>query len=185
MAELVTLKDAVDQRGPYAVWDLMSEDEQREAATALWEHADRSSRAAIELALAKELKFRPKSVHQLPAERVLGRLLRLAPDLPDTVLFQFLFHLHMECRRELLVEFLDAVGLPHKDGVLDLPEDQEAPEAAGVDKAARALIKGHDRRALIYLATLRVADKDFWSGLDGVLEGYADDGEAVKGTKEK
>jgi len=179
MAETMSLKEAVDQRGPYAVWDLMTEDERRDAATALWEHADRPSRSALELALAKELKFRPKSVGRLPADRVVGRLLRLAPDLPDTVLFQFLFHLHLELRRELLVEFLDAVGLPHKEGVLDLAEDQKPPEAAVVSTAARALVKTHDRRALVYLATLKVADKSFWSGVDEVLAGYSEAGEAL------
>ena len=35
MADVVTLKDAVEQRGPYAVWELMTEEEQRAAAEEL------------------------------------------------------------------------------------------------------------------------------------------------------
>ena len=93
MADDLTLKEAVEQRGPYAVWDLMTEDEQRDAATALWKNADRESRAAIELTLAKDLKFRTHSVRRLSAERVVGRLQRLAEEVPENVLFQFLFHL--------------------------------------------------------------------------------------------
>ena len=45
--ETVTLKDAVKRRGPYAVWDLLTEDEQLEAAGALWENAEADARAAI------------------------------------------------------------------------------------------------------------------------------------------
>ena len=57
-----TLKDAVEARGPLAVWDLMTDDEKKLAAAALWADADRESRMVIEMALAKEMKFRPQSV---------------------------------------------------------------------------------------------------------------------------
>jgi len=127
--EKTTLKDAIDARGPLAVWDLMTEDEKKLAAAALWTNADRESRMAIEMVLAKDMKFRPQSVRKLSMEQVAPRLARLAPELAETAFFQFLFHLHMTERRELMVEYLDAVGLPHKEGVLDLPDDAEAPTA--------------------------------------------------------
>jgi len=176
MAEAQTLKDAIDTRGPYAVWDLMDEDEQREAATALWDNADRESRAVIELTLAKDLKFRTQSVRRLPADRVVGRLMRLAEQVPENVLFQFLFHLHMVGRRPLLIEFLDAVGLPHSEGVLELEDDTPNPDPAAVEKAATDLLQAHGHQALVYLGTLKVADGDFWSGIDGVLDGFEEDG---------
>jgi hypothetical protein len=180
MADVVTLKEAVENRGPYLVWELMSEDEQRAAAAALWTHADRDSRTALEVALAKELKFRPQSVRRLSVERVVGRLVRMADSLPDTVLFQFLFHLHMAERRELMVEFLDAVGLPHEDGVLNLPEDAGPPGADTVLPAARNLLEAHGHQGLVYLTTLKVADSDFWAGVDDLLEDFAEDGTAVE-----
>ena len=176
MAEAQTLKDAIESRGPYAVWDLMTEDEQREAAVALWENADRESRVIIELTLAKDLKFRTQSVRKLSTDRVAGRLVRLADQVPENVLFQFLFHLHMAGRRPLLSEFLDAVGLPHSDGVLELEDDTADPEPAAVEKAAADLLEAHGHQALVYLGTLKVADGDFWSALDGVLGGYEEDG---------
>jgi hypothetical protein len=179
MADALSLKEAVTRRGPYSVWDLMTEEEQRAAAAALWKNADFETRAILDIALAKELKFRPQSVRRLPTERVVGRLLRMVDDLPENMLFQFLFHLHMTERRGLLAEYLDAVGLPHKDGVLDLAEDTEAPETATVEEAARQLISAHGHEALVYLATLKVADADFWEGLDGVLDTYSEDGESV------
>ncbi len=174
-----TLNDAVKRRGPYAVWDLLDDDGKRAAALSLWKNADRDARSALNLALAKELKFRPQMVGRLPAERVAGRLVRMAPSLPEGVLFQFLFHLHMDERRELLVEFLDAAGVPHTDGVLELPDDYEAPAAEKVAGAAKSLVEAHGRPALVYLATLKVADPELWGGADEVLEGYDADGEPI------
>jgi hypothetical protein len=172
MADATNLKEAVAQSGPYAVWDLMSDEERRAAATALWQNADRETRIALELVLAKELKFRPQSVHRLPIDKVVGRLVRLAEEVPENILFQYLFHLHMADRRPLLREFLDAAGIPHDDGVLDLPEDYERPDPGKVAAAAKDLVAAHGHEGLVYLATLKVADKEFWEGLDDALEGH-------------
>ena len=176
MSEQLSLLAAVEQGGPYAVWELMTDDEHRAAAMAYWDGADRESRAALEVALANELKFRPQSVRQLAAERVAGRLVRLADELPESVLFQYLFHLHMAERRPLMVRFLDAVGLPHEDGALDLPDDFEGPDGDRIETAARELVGDQEHEALVYLATLMVADSDFWAGLGPVLESFAADG---------
>jgi hypothetical protein len=179
MAETTTLLEAVENRGPYAVWDLMSDDEKRAAAVAFWNGADRESRSALEMALASDLKFRQLSVRHLSAERVAGRLVRLADSLPESVLFQYLFHLHMDQRRPLMVGFLDAVGLPHDNGALDLPDDFEAPDAQKVEESGRELVTAEGAQALVYLATLMVADPDFWSGLEPVLKEYSSDGSKV------
>ena len=176
MAENTTLFGAVEERGPYAVWELMNENEQKAAAIAFWNGADRESRGALEMALAKDLKFRPQSVRQLPAERVAGRLVRLADELPETVLFQYLFHLHMGERRPLMVGFLDAVGLPHEDGALDLPDDFDGPDQKKVESSARALAADKGHEGLVYLGTLLVADGEFWTGLEPVLKEYGADG---------
>jgi hypothetical protein len=179
MAEQLTLFEAVDERGPYAVWDLMDDDEKKAAAVAFWDGADKESRSALEMALAADLKFRQQSVRQLSAEKVAGRLVRLAEKLPETVLFQYLFHLHMDGRRPLMGGYLDAVGLPHDDGALDLPDDFEGPDAAKVEKAARELAAAEGHQALVYLATLTVADGEFWTGLEPVLKEYGADGTAI------
>jgi hypothetical protein len=170
MSERHSLFEALDQDGPYAVWDLMNEDERRLAAETLWRDADHDARAVVEAALAKELKFRPHALRKLPVEKLSARLVRMAPEMPDTLLFQFLFYLHMSERRPLMVEFLDAVGVPHEDGVLNLEDDAEPPAKDTVEKAGRALLEAHGHEGLIYLATLMVADKKLWEGLKPVLE---------------
>ena len=179
MADQLTLMEAVDQRGPYAVWDLMTEDEQKAAAVAFWNGADRDSRAALEMALAKELKFRTHSVRQLSAEKVAGRLVRIAEALPETVLFQYLFHLHMADRRPLMSRFLDTVGLPHEDGALELPEDFEGPDAGKVEKSGRDLAAAEGHEAVVYLSTLAVADGEFWEALEPVLKEFNADGSTI------
>jgi hypothetical protein len=179
MTEQTTYFDAVESRGPYAVWDLMDEDDKKAAAVGFWNGADRESRAALEMALAAELKFRQQSVRQLSAEKVAGRLVRLADELPESVLFQYLFHLHMDQRRPLMVGFLDAIGLPHDDGALDLPDDFEGPDADKVEKVGRELAAAQGKDALVYLGTLMVADGEFWTGLEPVLKEYLSNGAAV------
>lgn len=179
MTDTKTLKAAIDDHGSYAVWHLMNDEERTDAAKALWTNGDRETRAAIEMGLAAELKFRPQSVRKLPAAKVAPRLVKMATTYPETVLFQYLFHLHMGSRRELLTEFLDAVELPHEDGVLDLDEDTPPPEQDKITAAAEKLVEGHGKAALVYLATLKVADERFWGGVDAVLEKYDADGEAV------
>jgi hypothetical protein len=176
MADQLTLHEAVEQRGPYAVWELMDDDEKKAAAVAFWNGADRESRGALEVALAQDLKFRTQSVRKLSAEKVAGRLVRLAEALPESVLFQYLFHLHMGEKRPLMVTYLDAVGLPHDDGTLELPDDFEGPDAAKVEKAARDLVAADGKEALVYLGTLMVADGEFWSGLEPVLKEFSADG---------
>lgn len=170
MTDTQTLMQALEINGPYAVWDLMNEEEQELAATSLWKEGDSDARTVVSGVLAKELKFRPQALRKLPVERLVGRMVRMAPEMPDTLLFQFLFYLHMSERRPLMVEFLDAVGVPHDEGVLQLEDDTPRPSAETVEKAGRDLLKAHDHEALVYLATLRVADEELWAGLEPVLK---------------
>ena len=177
--EKLTLRTAIEARGPLAVWQLMNDDEKKTAAAALWTNADRESRMAVEMLVAREMKFRPQSVRKLSVERVAPRLARMADGLPENVFFQFLFHFHMAERRALIGEYLDAVGLPHNDGVLDLSEDAEPPTEEAVQAPARDLGDKHGREALVYLATLGVADARFWAALLPVLDEFDEDGEAL------
>jgi hypothetical protein len=78
-----------------------------------------------------------------------------------------------------MVGYLDAVGLPHDDGALDLPDDFEGPDADKVEKAGRHLAGAEGKSALVYLGTLMVADGEFWTGLEPVLKEFAADGNTI------
>jgi len=172
------LLERLKTSGPYAIWDLMEDDEKRSAAEALWKDADRDVRSAIEISLAKEMKFRTNSLRKVPVSKLISRLLLMAPKMPESMLFQFLFYLHMSERRPLMIEFLDAVGLPHEEGVLDLPDDADPPNSTKVEEAARALLKAHEHEALIYLSTLIVADPLLWKALEPVISEQKADSES-------
>jgi len=170
MAETTRLTERLNSGGAYAVWELMDAEEKELAARALWSEADAEVRTALEMSLAKEMKFRPKSLRKLPVEKLVSRMALMAKKLPETMLFQFLYHFHMKHRRQEMIDFLDGVGLPHNEGVLDLPDDAPGPEKEKVQDAARALIEKERHRALVYLSTLFVADSEFWSDLEELLD---------------
>jgi hypothetical protein len=48
-----------------------------------------------------------------------------------------------------------------------------------VEKAGRDLAGSEGKTALVYLATLLVADADFWMGLEPVLKEYSSEGEVI------
>ena len=169
MTDKRTMVEALKERGPYLIWDTMNQEEQSLAAHAVWRDSDREAKAVVEAALAKALKFRPNSLRKLPVEKLARRLVLMAPEMPEPILFQYLFYFHMAERRPLMVEYLDAVGVPHEDGVLNLEDDAEPPTAEVVEKAARELLKAHPHEATVYLATLLVADADLWAGVEPVL----------------
>jgi len=101
--EKENLLERLKKSGPYAIWELMDGDEKKLAAEALWNDAERDVRTAMEISLAKELKFRTQSLRRLPAAKLISRLVLLAPKMPESMLFQFLYYLHMSRRRSLMM----------------------------------------------------------------------------------
>ena len=75
----------------------------------------------------------------------------------------------LECRRPLLVEWLDAVGLPHEEGVLK-DERPEQPDAAKLGEAAASFLAGDEpeiRRLL--LLSFSAQGPIEWPALDALL----------------
>ena len=79
--------------------------------------------------------------------------------------------LHLGARREMLAIFLDAIGLPHEDGILKDEADavtlDDAQLRAGVD-ALKTRFSAHEIRT--YLNTLWLQDPDRWEALRGLPE---------------
>lgn len=179
MSETTTLADAIEEKGTFAVWELLSDEERKAAAAALWANAERETKDALTRDLATQMKFRPQAVRVMAPDKVAPRLAKIADTSPDLVRFQFLFHLHLAERRDLMAEYLDALELEHEDGVLQLDDDAEAPDEAKVTAEAEKLVEEHGHEAVVYLATLAVADAEFWSGVTPVLEKYDAEGEPI------
>jgi hypothetical protein len=77
--------------------------------------------------------------------------------------------LHMGDRRPLLGAFLDAVGLPHEDGLLKDDADGVPFTAESAKKGVVALLAAYPREQVeVYLNTLWLQDPEHWAPLEHV-----------------
>lgn len=152
------------------------------SATRLWKRLGREDRVAAarhffaqpppELlgsavsALVKARHLRPQVARALPAEEQ-ARALASVGDLGESLAAGLVVALHLGERRELLKVFLDAVGLPHEEGLLTEDDDgaalAEAPARAGV----AALLGAFPREQVdLYLNALWLQDPERWAVLE-------------------
>jgi len=137
------------------------------AAEAFW-NDDQSTEQQVEVivGLARKLNFRPKSIQALPVERRARQLAQIL-DVSETVAARALIALHLHAQRPLMAAFLDALGIPHDNGIITA-ESVPAPAADRLEKAVAALraaaFPADD--VTLYLRTLAAVDGDTWGGLD-------------------
>jgi hypothetical protein len=111
------------------------------------------------------MRFRESAVRQLPVEKRAQYLARsIRPT--DSLVGSMLLALHLEERRGMLATFLDALKIPHEDGLIAEDHEPSPPTEAALKKAAKAL---HDEYPAdevdLYLATLYVLDRQTWANL--------------------
>lgn len=120
------------------------------------------------VAIARRLKFRPKSVQSLPIERRAKQLAQIA-EVSDALATRALIAYHFAAQRPLMATFLDALGIAHEDGLITA-EDVPPPDRERLSAAAAALHAAHPAEdATRYLRTLVALDGDTWVNLTGVL----------------
>ena len=120
-------------------------------------------------ALASHMKFRAKSVVNLPVERKTKYLLAL-PNLPDTVAARALVAYHLTRQRPMMAAFLDALGIAHEDGLIS-DENLGAPDPEKLKAAAADLVtKYHAEDVALYLSTLVSQDPETWQALADLPE---------------
>ena len=116
-------------------------------------------------AIVKARHLRPQVARSMSPDEQ-GRALASVLDPGEPVAAALLVALHLGARREMLGVFLDAVGLPHEDGILKEEADavtlDQAKLAAGVT-ALGARYGAHEIR--VYLNTLWLQDPDRWAAL--------------------
>lgn len=120
------------------------------------------------------MKARPVYLRRQPfpkrAEAVRRTLSRVTA---DQVAGEILAVYFLECRKELLVEWLDGVGLEHEDGTLSADAPPE-PEAAQLRKAAEVYLAADpepDRPML--LAAFAAQDAIEWPTLEEALREHS------------
>jgi hypothetical protein len=136
------------------------------AARAFWsdkETADDQIQANV--LIAQQKKFRPKSVAAMDLDRKTQHLASLAA-LPEALAARVLVVYHLTEKRPMMRAFLDALGLPHEDGLI---QDDVKPDESKLAAAAAKISEEFAAEDVdLYLNTLLCQDPETWSGLRGL-----------------
>jgi hypothetical protein len=129
--------------------------------TAFWRHADDHMKAVAIVQLARAMHFRDETIRKMPPEKKAELLAGRAGAAEFEQTFEnalMLYHTHQQ--REMLAAFLDAWGVPHKNGSIEV-DDYTPPTADAVRDAVDKL--GFDRRDVaIYLASAGLLMTGAW-----------------------
>jgi hypothetical protein len=143
------------------------------AAKSFFEHDpnDAASRLQAEVAIARTLKARDVFVRRMPEEKKIAYLATAVR--PDEVLASsLLLALHLAHRRPMLAAFLDALGIPHDNGLIAEDADYSPPDASRLGAAAKTLYEAFpEEEVTLYLQVLLAMDDEMWGGLAGTIEG--------------
>jgi len=141
-----------------------------DAADLFWndEHSADQQLEAV-ASIATHMKFRPKSVLSLAPERR-AKYLATLPTMTDTIAARALVNYHLERQRPMMAAFLDLLGIPHEDGLIN-DEQVAKPDEAKVKAAAQELATKFPAEDLsLYFATLVSQDPETWASLVEVVE---------------
>jgi len=123
-------------------------------------------------AAAQAMKSRPAYVKKLSMEKKANAMRRaLARVGADTLAGEMLAVYFLECRKELLTEWLDGLGIEHEEGSLkeDTPAQPEGGKLADFAGSFRTGEGPVDRELLLRAFAAQSAIE--WPVLDGLLEG--------------
>jgi hypothetical protein len=161
-----------DRCTPTRVWTLLDAETRRLAATSLYDPAleDMMGRAEGDAAIAAALRFRPQAVQRMAVDKRIGHLSnRVRPG--EGLATALLRALHLGPRKAMLGAFLDALGIPQADGVIDEDLEPDPPTPDALRKAIEELkTKVAPGEVDVYVATLIAMDDEFWSGLTEVVQ---------------
>jgi hypothetical protein len=155
------------------LWKHLSREERVAAANHFWEEPPQAFFPSALAAIVSARKLRPQAARALPkAEQ--AKILASVQEPGEPLAAYLLVALHLGERRALLKAFLDAVGLPHEDGLLK-PESDDVTVAEGkLEEATRALAAQYPReQVFVYLNTLWLQDPERWGGLSRATEWLA------------
>ena len=144
-----------------------------QAAEAFWRDHEspeiQAQHAEALIALARRLNFRTKTLQSLPVERR-ARHLAQSPDVSESIATRALIAYHFSTKRPLMAAFLDALAIPHDDGLIN-EEQLTPPSAERLSAAVQAVRSTFDAGDVdLYLRTLVMLDGDTWTHLSGLLE---------------
>jgi len=156
------------------LWKHFPPEERLAAATAFFAEPPPELAGTALGALVKARHLRPQAARAL-APDAQARILATVLDPGEPLAQGLLVSLHLAHRRPLLGAFLDALSLPHENGVLK--EETEPAPPVGVEKArsaVAALASFPVDQVRTYLNTLWLQDPERWGALEAVAAEIAD-----------
>src|SRR5215203_1367083 len=150
---------------PSKLWRRMPLERRIDAAGLFWDD-EHSADQQIEAvgAIATHMKFRPRSVVTLAADKRAKYLAQL-PTVTDAIAARALVNYHLERQRPMMGAFLDLLGITHENGLIT-EENIPKPDADKVKAAAKALAEKYPTEDVsLYLATLVSQDPETWDVL--------------------
>lgn len=145
----------------------MTPEQRLQAAKAFWqdEQATDDQIQAV-LLIARQRKFRPKSVVSLDDDRK-ARHLASITSLGDQLAARALVLYHLAQQRPMMATFLDALGITHDNGLIQ--DDEVKPAADKLGPAVAELAQKYPAEDVsLYLSTLLCQDRDTWGALAGL-----------------
>ena len=142
----------------------MSAEQRLRAAQALHRDPDaRNDQRQAAMIVAKQMKFRPKTVLGLDDDRK-ARYLAGVAELPEDLAARMLIVYHLAEQRPMMSAFLDALGIAHDNGLIH--DDAVAPDPAKIATATATIAAAYPADDVaLYLDTLRSQDPGTWGGI--------------------
>jgi hypothetical protein len=154
----------------YQIFAAMSPDRAAAVMSGLSESAPQMFKQAL-IAASASMNARPTYLQRQPFEKQVGAIRRaLSRVAANGVAEEILAVYFLDCRKPLLVEWLDLLGIKHEDGILEA-DSPAAPAKAELEKA-RSTFCGDDDdgdRALLLSAFAAQSAVD-WPDLEALLE---------------
>ncbi len=152
---------------PSKLWKRMNQEQRLRAARAFWaeEQATDDQIQAV-LLISQQKKFRPKTVIGLDDERKAKHFASL-PSLSDGMAARALVVYHLAEQREMMGEFLNALGIAHENGLIQ--DDEVKPDPEKLRPAVETISQKYPAANVsLYLNTLLCQDPGTWNGLSGL-----------------
>jgi hypothetical protein len=159
----------MEQFRPSKLWKHMPAERRLDAARAFWEDdnsAEQQAEAVV--AIAQQLKFRPKSAASLPLERR-ARYLAGLPNVSDLLASRLLVAYHLAAQRPMMSRFLDALGITHENGLI-AEDDVKRPDRTRLEEAVKTLRAEYAESDVeLYFSTLVGQDPETWGDLQDLV----------------
>jgi hypothetical protein len=153
----------------YQIFAAMTPDRAVAVMSGLSEHAPQMFRQAL-LAASASMNARPAYVLKQPFEKQVGSVRRaLSRVAANGVAEEILAVYFLECRKELLLEWLDLLGLKHEDGILEA-DSPAAPGKAELEKARNTFCGVDDDDRSLLLSAFAAQSAIDWPDLEALLD---------------